>query len=219
MSSAFDFAKYLIKQGMDTNSNTIDGNMKLQKLLTFANLISLAELDEPLFEEEITAFVEGCVIEPVRLRYRNDYRNFVEESNKFVPEFTQSEYDVLNLAVSILGKLSARELSNLNHSFAFWRDAYNNSVDPSGYKDKRKAVVTVEAMRGELDRVRVMVKAFRDTQEERNLSELINGVQFIYSPDTLTFDDDVVDQLYEFSLLATDPAYSVYIDGGELVVY
>lgn len=33
MSNAVDFAKFFLKRGADTNRNSYDGNMKLQKLL------------------------------------------------------------------------------------------------------------------------------------------------------------------------------------------
>ena len=43
MGKALDYAKYFIKGGFDSNPNTYDGNMKLNKLLVFADLISMAE--------------------------------------------------------------------------------------------------------------------------------------------------------------------------------
>ena len=83
MSNVFDYAKYFMKQGLDTQRNTFDGNMKLQKLLVFANLISLAERGEPLFNDEILAFEQGCVIEEVRLKYKHSYSEFALEADNF----------------------------------------------------------------------------------------------------------------------------------------
>ena len=88
MRDAYDFAKYFIKNGYDSNPNTYDGNMKLQKMLTFANAISLAEYGKPLFNDKILAFTNGCVVEKVRLRYRNDYKGLKRDSDVFQPDFT-----------------------------------------------------------------------------------------------------------------------------------
>ena len=46
MRDVFDFAKFFIKNGADSMPNTYDGNMKLQKLLVFADLINIAEYGE-----------------------------------------------------------------------------------------------------------------------------------------------------------------------------
>ena len=73
MRDVYDFAKYFIKKGADSLPNTYDGNMKLQKLLTFADLISIAKYGKPLFNDPVLAFKNGCVVEKVRQRYKNDY--------------------------------------------------------------------------------------------------------------------------------------------------
>lgn len=48
MSNAINYAKYIIRNGLDTNHNTYDGNMKLQKLLFFADYISLKVLSNSI---------------------------------------------------------------------------------------------------------------------------------------------------------------------------
>ena len=218
MSDVFDYAKYFIKQDLDTQNNTFDGNMKLQKLLVLADLVSLAEFDKPLFDDAIYAFRQGCVIEKVRLRYRNDFFGFVEDSRNFNPDFTQDDYDVLGLTTAIFGSLSARELSELNHSFAFWDDAYKKSIQNNGYKNKDASVVTVEAMRKEIDKIRDVIALYRETQSESDSKETINGIDFYYSSDDISMTDEVVEELFTFSLLADDVAYSVYHDNGTLVI-
>lgn len=96
MRDVYDFAKYFIKNGADSHPSTYDGNMKLQKLLTFANAISIAEHGKPLFNDKILAFTNGCVVEKVRLRYRNEYNSFKRESDLFQPDFSEQEYNVFN---------------------------------------------------------------------------------------------------------------------------
>jgi len=219
MSDVFDYAKYFIKQGLDTSRDTFDGNMKLQKLLVFASLISLAERDVPLFADEILAFQQGCVVEKVRIRYKNDCAGFVEDSYKFNPVFSQEEYDIITLTVALFGRLSARDLSDINHTFEFWNKAYNNSIQADGFRDKGMSVVTIDAMRDELGKVRNMITAFRNNEKENHSRETINGVDFYFSPINLALTDDFIDHLYNFSLSADGKAYSVYLDDGGLVIY
>ena len=47
MRKAIDFAKYFIKEELDNPRNSFDGNMKLQKLLVYSNLINLALYNKP----------------------------------------------------------------------------------------------------------------------------------------------------------------------------
>jgi len=111
-----DFAKFFIKNGADSVPNTYDGNMKLQKLLVLSNLASISEFGEPLFNNEILAFENGCVIEKVRLRYKNDYSGFKRDSMDFQPDFSEHETYILNLIMNIFGTASARELSEIIYS-------------------------------------------------------------------------------------------------------
>ena len=218
MSDVFDYAKFFMKHDPDTNRNTFDGNMKLQKLLVLADLVSLAERDIPLFEDEILAFEHGCVIEKVRLRHANDFAGFIADSREFNPDFTQEEYNVLNLTVALFGGLSARDLSDINHAFSFWLTSYNNSIQPDGFKNKNKAVVSIDAMRGELDRIRDAIAAFRETESENQFKETINGVDFYYTPNDPVLTEEILTQLYNFSRFADEKAYSVYLDNGSLVI-
>lgn len=218
MSKAIDFAKLLMKRNLDSNPNTYDGNMKLQKLLFFANYISLIQRGVPLFKEKIRAFENGCVVEEVRLRYKNDYASLLTDSKEYTPNFSQDEYDIINLTAEMFGKLSARELSDINHCFLFWKNAYERSKDANGYRDKDLCVVSAEEMMFEQDKLKSVINEFNENKSERAFSELINGVTFYYSSD-FVMTDEIIDELYKFSKCAEDTAYSVYIEDGSLVVF
>lgn len=43
MRDAYDVAKYFFKNGVNSFPNTYEGNMKLQSLLVFANMINAAK--------------------------------------------------------------------------------------------------------------------------------------------------------------------------------
>lgn len=219
MRDAYDFAKYFIKNGYDSNPNTYDGNMKLQKMLTFANAISLAEYGSPLFNDKILAFTNGCVVEKVRLRYRNDYEGLKRDSDVFQPDFTEQEYDVLNLTVGIFGKESAVTLSNVNHEFSFWNEPYHRGMVNDSYHDKEKSVVNMEDYPKDISVIKGMIDIYRQNHKDSNKSELINGITFYYDGFELT--DSIVHELAEFALSgeAEDSSYTVCLDDGELVIY
>jgi uncharacterized phage-associated protein len=218
MSNALDIAKIFIKRGLDTNRNTYDGNMKLQKLLFFADYISISENGKPLFPEPIRAFSNGCVVEEVRLRYKNDYVNLLADSQVFCPDLSQDEYNIINLTTEIFGGLSARELSELNHSFLFWKKTLENSRQAGGYKDKDLAIVSYEDMLKESTRIKEIIKRFNANKSERALKEIINGVTFYYSSD-IEMTDELLEQLEVFSNEADDRVYSVYEENGDLVIF
>lgn len=138
-----------LKHEPDSSPDTFDGNMKLQKLLVFADLVSLAEYGVKLFDDEILAFKNGCVVENVRLEYRNHYRKLKDESEAFIPDFSEEERNVLCFTTELFGKLTAVELSKLNHQFSFWRCAFERGTSEIGYHEKKASVVSEEAMQAE----------------------------------------------------------------------
>lgn len=220
MRKAMDFAKYFIKNGYDTSPNTYDGNMKLQKLLTFANAISIAEYGRALFEDDILAFTNGCVVENVRLRYKNDYKGFKLDSDMFQPDFTEQEYKVANLTAGIFGKETAVVLSNINHEFRFWKEPYQKGTVENGYHDKEKSVVKMSDYPDDIKTIKQIVDIYKQNQCSSSRSELINGITFYY--EGFELDDNIILNLADFALSdeAEDDVYTVCLDdSGELVIY
>jgi len=121
MVDVLDCAKYFMKNATGLN-NSFDGSMKLQKLLVFSNLVNMALNNKPLFKDRLYAFKNGCVVDSVRLKYKNDYLGLKKESESFKPNFSECELEALDITLNIFDKLSAKELSDLNHEFDFWKD-------------------------------------------------------------------------------------------------
>ena len=219
MSTALKCAKYFIRHGVDDQRNSYDGNMKLQKMLLFADLISMAQYEHPLFDDEICAFANGCVVENVRLRYKNDFAGLLKDSVEFDPDFSQEEYDSLNLSMEIFGRLSAKELSELNHTFRFWRKYYDASIQADGYKQKRYSIIPKSDLMEESARVAEIIALYRKNQSEKSIKETVNGIDFYCDPNTVTIDESLLDTLLDFSLSADESSYSVYSEDGNLVIY
>ena len=208
MRDVYDYAKYFIKNGADSTPNTYDGNMKLQKLLVLADLANIAEYGQVLFNDEVLAFKNGCVVEKIRLRYKNDC---------FEPDFTENEYEILGLVLAIFGSASARELSEINHTFNFWKQAYQRGTDANGFHNKFNSVVDMVNQTADVQKMKEILDAYKESAKEVTAKEIINGITYYYDGFELT--DAIIEQLESFSLTADDDVYSMYMDDGKLVIY
>ena len=217
MRDVYDYAKYFIKNGADSTPNTYDGNMKLQKLLVLADLANIAEYGEVLFNEEVLAFKNGCVVEKIRLRYKNDYQGFKKDSDSFEPDFTENEYEILGLVLAIFGSASARELSEINHTFNFWKQAYQRGTDANGFHNKFNSVVDMVNQTADVQKMKEILDAYKESAKEVTAKEIINGITYYY--DGFELSDAIIEQLESFSLTADDDVYSMYMDDGKLVIY
>lgn len=195
MKDVYDVAKYFIKNDADSFPNTYEGNMKLQSLVVFADMINVAEYGELLFDD-VLALKDDCVVEKVRLHY---------ESDKFEQDFSDSEYTVLNMVMSIFKSASVKEFSEITHTFNFWKEP------DCPYKSK--SILHDE----DIDRMKEIVHAYQESSNDVMTREIINGISFYYDGFKLT--DDMIEQLESFTLDTEDDSYTVYLDDGSLVVY
>ncbi len=217
MRDVYDYAKFFIKGGADSIPNTYDGNMKLQKMLVLADMAYLAQCEKPLFGDDILAFANGLVVEKVRLRYRNDYSGLKADSERFNPDFDETEYETLNAVIGVYGHLTAKELSELTHSFNSWRQAYKNGTKENGYHDKTESVVDFNAFPEDIEAVGKAVRAYKETMRMAPRYEVVNGVKFYY--DDMVITDDIIAELERFSYVCEDDAYSICNDDGRLVIF
>lgn len=226
MKGVMDYAKYFMKNatGLD---NTYDGNMKLQKLLTFSNLINIALNDEPLFKEKMKAFKDGCVVEPVCLKYKKFYQSFKKDSQNFIYDFSNSEMEVLNLTLNIFDNLTARELSDLNHEFDFWKKSYGKYEVTKNGND---SYISDSDIKKEIHIMTSIIDSYKNRNNDMSI-EKVNDIEFYYDSSNLDINGTtivdgkevkILDELYDFSLSeeAEDKCYTIYLDEcGELVIF
>lgn len=217
MRDVYDFAKFFIKNGIDSTPNTFDGNMKLQKMLVLADMSYISRYKQPLFKENVLAFKNGLVVEKVRLRYKNDYFGFKKDSDQFDPDFNENEYEILRDVIGVYGHLSAKELSALNHTFKSWNQAYQDGMSDDGYHIKERSIVDFSVYPEDIDAVGRSIKAYRETMRKPSQYEIINGVVFYYNNIAMT--DELISILEDFSKECDDDAYSVCEEDGRLVIY
>lgn len=163
--SVLDYVKWFLENDLDTPRNTFKGNMKLQKLLFFAQLISMAKNNKPLFDDEFCAFENGMVMERVRLEYKNNLTKLLNYNRK---ELSDEDIEVLELTKKIYGSEDADTLSNMSYQFEYWKKYLNLSINDNEFKNKRKSVVPNKELEQELDNIRDVLDAY----------ELMNSEEF-----------------------------------------
>lgn len=99
----------------------------------------------------------------------------------------------------------------------FWKVAFERGTSSTGYHSKEMTVVDMMSQQADIEKMREIISAYRETVNDITASETINGVTFYFDGFALT--DDMIDQLESFSLSANDDTYSVYLDNERLVIY
>ncbi|MBP9773104.1 MAG: SocA family protein [Candidatus Peribacteraceae bacterium] len=125
---AEDIAVYFINlanQQVIDESGATEGitNLKLQKILYFAQAAHLAVHEKPLFKEEIEAWKFGPVVPSIYKKYKQ-YTNKVIPNSKVVLEFDEQLINFLNSIWEIYGKYSAAELVEITHQHKPWKQAF-----------------------------------------------------------------------------------------------
>lgn len=128
MQSAADIAKYFISLGNDEDSGDLISNLKLQKLLYYAQGVHLAIHGEPLFREQLKAWAHGPVVPDV-------YREYSQYGSGDIPPqeidyeiFSDSERELMNEVFSVFGQFSAWKLRNMTHDEPPWKNTEGNSI-------------------------------------------------------------------------------------------
>ena len=118
MASVFDVAVYLLKQLGPMST------MRLQKLCYYAQAWSLVWEEEPIFGEEIQAWVNGPVCPDLFAAHKGMFKvdaNFFPQGNPDV--FTPDQKETLDVIIRDYGDKPARWLIDLTHEEAPWKDA------------------------------------------------------------------------------------------------
>jgi uncharacterized phage-associated protein len=118
-------ANYLIwRANSDEELGENISNLKLQKLLYYAQGFHLAINGAPLFAEPIEAWMHGPVVRSIYFEYKDYGASALPTPEDFDREAIDSEaLDVIEEAYSVYGQYSAWGLRNLTHEEAPWKDA------------------------------------------------------------------------------------------------
>lgn len=121
MADVIDVAGYILsKEGYLST-------MKLQKLVFYSQAYHLVNYDQPLFDNEIQAWVNGPVAPKLYFRHQGKPVIGIEDIGCGVysngTRLSASEIASIDYVLEKLGRLTGSELSKLTHSEKPWLDA------------------------------------------------------------------------------------------------
>lgn len=147
MIPARNVAKYFLSKVEEDVGDGIS-NLKLQKLVYYAQAYHLAMYDEPLFAEQVEAWEHGPVVPEL-------YREYKHHESRNIPlpdDFHPDDYDaqsrgLMDEVYEVFGQYSAWKLRNLTHQERPWSEAYEDGargrvISPGSMREFYKDYVT-----------------------------------------------------------------------------
>ena len=122
---AKDVANYFLfkAQGTTEEDQELISNLKLQKLLYYAQGLHLAIYNKPLFSDKIEAWTYGPVVPDLYHYYKKYNANGIQADKTFDPSIISKETrEFLDEIYEAFGQFSAIRLMHLAHSDQYWAD-------------------------------------------------------------------------------------------------
>lgn len=123
MITCFDTANYFLFLADSYDDDSIS-NLKLQKLVYYAQGFHLALHNTPLFGEEIIAWQHGPVVPELYRQYKIHGKNPIPRDENFSANGIPKYYrDLMDEVYEVYGQYSAWKLRNMTHAEPPWIDA------------------------------------------------------------------------------------------------
>lgn len=120
MANIHDVAKCFLYLD-DTNEGDGISNLKLQKLVYYAQGFFSAIFGKPLFNEEICAWAHGPVVPALYHQYKLFGSDHIPTPTDFdMSSLTQNEFELVEEVFEVFGQFSAWKLRNMTHEEAPW---------------------------------------------------------------------------------------------------
>lgn len=126
--TAEDIANYFLYKAQKDNQELIS-NLKLQKLVYYAQGIHLAMHGRPIFRDDIRAWNYGPVVPELYQKYKNKGAKGILPDVSFNPKTIDNSMKIFLDEIYIaFGQFSAVRLMELSHSDNCWKDARPDKV-------------------------------------------------------------------------------------------
>lgn len=118
-----DIADYFITR-VDEETDELISNLKLQKLVYYAQGFHLAMYDRPLFREPIRAWFHGPVVPELYHKYKQYGANGIPrpEDGIDLSKYEKHVCELLDEVHEVYGQFSAWKLRDLTHAEPPWKD-------------------------------------------------------------------------------------------------
>jgi len=121
-------ADYMLTMS-DPDIGDIISNMKLQKLIYYAQGFHLALFDVPLFEEPIVAWEHGPVVESVYQDFKKFGASAIEVPHELDDTIlSDDQKDLMKEVYEVYGQFSAWKLRNMTHNELPWMQTPKNEI-------------------------------------------------------------------------------------------
>jgi len=122
MLKAIDVAKYFLSL-TDEDAEDFTSNLKLQKLLYYAQGLHLALYDGPLFPELIEAWTHGPVVPQVYYTYKGNGSCAIPAPDDLdFSVYDEKTRELLDEIHNVFGQFSAWKLRNMTHEEPPWKE-------------------------------------------------------------------------------------------------
>lgn len=122
MYTCLDVANYFLSLN-DEEAGDLMSNLKVQKLIYYAQGFSLAVLGKPMFADPIEAWAHGPVVSSLYHRYKEYGAGPIPVPEGFDPSiFEAADRELLDEVYSVFGQFSAWKLRNMTHEEPPWRE-------------------------------------------------------------------------------------------------
>lgn len=115
---------FLARNKLEENEGAdMISNLKLQKLLYYAQGCTLAINNEPLFNDDIYAWKHGPVVQSIYHEYKSYGSNGIDFNEPFdLNLINVKTSDILESVYQTFGQFSAWKLRNMTHDEKPWKD-------------------------------------------------------------------------------------------------
>ncbi|MFZ2163403.1 MAG: type II toxin-antitoxin system antitoxin SocA domain-containing protein [Sideroxyarcus sp.] len=144
MLTCHDVADYFLALQDEDSGDTIS-NLKLQKLVYYAQGVYLALYDKPLFAERMEAWTHGPVVPDLYHRFKEYGSEAIPADQHFnLEKFDSDSREILDEVNRVFGQYSGWKLRNMTHEEPPWV----NVKEPAGVisheslKEYFKTIVT-----------------------------------------------------------------------------
>ncbi len=128
MLTCFDVADYFLSK-TDEEAGDVISNLKLQKLVYYAQGFTLAVTGKPLFNEEIEAWQHGPVVPDLYHKYKDHGAYGIPApTNVDFSKFSSEIKEILDEVYDVYGQFSAWKLRNMTHGEAPWKNTKMGDV-------------------------------------------------------------------------------------------
>ncbi|WP_073507741.1 Panacea domain-containing protein [Streptobacillus notomytis] len=179
---AFEISKWILEKNPSLCFGTYDGNVKLNKLLYFSNLMYYTLYDENLIDDKFTKWDNGPVIKSIYVDYR--YHDCKEIKSSKSIEFDDKVKKVIDIINFVYSDKTANALSDETHNHSIWIEQHKNGyIDFSRIDEKEKKLM------------RKIYSCYKNIDFDNLKLKVVNEVKYYYFKNELEITDEIIKQL------------------------